>query len=115
LTRSDSVSATLHGDDLLRIRTTRLVRGVDVGGSLWLGVEAVPWLIEALEVCLETLASSEAKIGADALRVKEKGHELDPQVGIGNRRAAPAERAGRYFVAMREAVARDLVEQLRRL
>jgi hypothetical protein len=86
-----------------------------VGGDLWLGVEAVPWLIEALTKCIEGLVRSEREIGADSLRVSEKGHELAPQVGIGNRRVGSVERAGKYFIAVREAVARELVEQLRGL
>ena len=51
-------------------------------------------------------------LGTDSLRVKEKGHELDPQVGIGNVRSGSVLHAGRYFVAMREATARDLIAQL---
>jgi hypothetical protein len=85
---------------------------VEVGGELWLGIEAIPWLIGALKNCIETLKSSETEIGADTLRVKEKGHEFDPQVGIGNQRAGVVEHTGRYFIAIREDVARDLVDQL---
>ena len=87
----------------------------DVGRYLWLGVVAVPWLIEALRVCIEGLIRSETKIGADSLRVSEKGHELAPQVGIGNRRTGSVPHARRYFLVMREAVAQSLIEQLRAL
>ena len=111
----DSAFANLHKGGLVRIRSYRLERGVNVGGDLWLGVEAVPWLIEALRACIERLVSSKAEIGADSLRVSEKGHELDPKVGIGNRRDGSAERAGKYYVVIREAVARELVEQLQAL
>jgi hypothetical protein len=86
-----------------------------MGGDLWLGVEALPWLIEALRECVERLVSGEREIGADSLRVSEKGHELDPKVGIGNRRVGSVERAGKYYLVIREAVARELVEQLRGL
>jgi hypothetical protein len=65
--------------------------------------------------CIENLTSSETKVGPDSLRVKEKGHELDPMVGIGNRRAGPVPRAGVYFLAMRVTTARTLIEQLRAL
>ncbi|TKJ28715.1 MAG: hypothetical protein CEE40_11005, partial [Chloroflexi bacterium B3_Chlor] len=82
--RHDSISATPHDEDLVQIVLVRLERGVDIGWELWLGLDAVPWLIEALEVCLDTLKSSETEIGPDSLRVREKGHELDPKVGIGN-------------------------------
>jgi hypothetical protein len=64
---------------------------------------------------VDILQSSETTIGPDSLRVKEKGHELDPQVGIGNRRSGSVPRAGTYFVAMREATPRDLIGQLRAL
>ncbi len=111
----ESVSATLHDGDLVQIHLIRLERGVDVGGKLWLSLDATPWLIEALSKCLSDLTSSETTIGPDSLRVKEKGHELDPQVGIGNARTGPVPHAGRYFLAMREAPARTLIEQLRAL
>ena len=111
----ESVSATLHDGRLLQIILDRLERGLDIGWELWLGLDAVPWLIEALEVCLDTLKSSHTKIGPDSLRVREKGHELDPKVGIGNVRSGAVPRAGRYFIAMREKTARDLIAQLRAL
>ena len=113
--RLESVSATLHEDDLVQIALNRQERGVDIGWELWLGLDAVPWLIEAMEVCLDTLKSSHTKIGPDSLRVREKGHELDPKVGIGNVRSGAVPRAGRYFVAMRERTARTLIEDLRAL
>jgi hypothetical protein len=47
--------------------------------------------------------------------VKEKGHELDPKVGIGNARTGSVPHARRYFLAMREAAAQTLIEQLRAL
>ena len=112
---SDTVCATLHAGNLVRIRTTRIYRGVDVGGSLWLGVEAQPWLADALCAYVEDLISDETAIGPDSLRVRVKGHEFDPQVGIGNVRAAPAEHAGRYFIAIRDELVPQLVEQLRAL
>jgi len=111
----ESVSATLHDGRLLQILLDRQERGVDIGWELWLGLDAVPWLIEALEVCLDTLKSSHTKIGPDSLRVKEKGHELDSQVGIGNVRTGSVPHAGRCFIAMREKTARDLIAQLRAL
>ena len=115
----ESVSATLHDDGpdggLVRIHFLCRERGVDMSWELWLGLDAVPWLIEALSKCIEDLTSSETTIGPDSLRVKEKGHELDPQVGIGNVRTGPVPHARRYFLAMREAVAQSLVEQLRAL
>lgn len=46
---------------------------------------------------------------------REKGHELDPKVGMGDRRTGPVEHAGRYFLVMRVATARNLIEQLRAL
>jgi hypothetical protein len=88
---------------------------VDIGWELWLGLDAVPWLIEAMEICLDTLKSSHTKIGPDSLRVKEKGHELDPKVGIGNVRTGSVPQAGRCFMAMREKTARTLIEDLRAL
>lgn len=109
----ESVSATLHDGRLLQILLIRLERGVDVGGELWLSLDAVPWLIQALDRCSDTLKSSETEIGPDSLRVKEKGHELDPKVGIGNVRSGAVPRAGRYFIAMREKSARTLIAQLR--
>ena len=111
----ESASATLHNGRLVHILLIRLERGVDVGGELWLSLDAVPWLIPALDRCLDTLKSSHTKIGPDSLRVKEKGHELDPQVGIGNVRTGSIPRAGRYFLAMRERTARTLIEDLRAL
>lgn len=111
----ESVSAAVHEGDLVKIHLTRLERGVDVGGELWLSLDAVPWLIEAISKCMEDLTSSETTIGPDSLRVKEKGHELDPQVGIGNERTGSVPHARRYFLAMREAVAQSLIEQLRAL
>jgi len=113
--RLESVSATLHEDDLVQIALSRQERGVDIGWELWLGLDAVPWLIEAMEICLDTLKSSETEIGPDSLRVKEKGHELDPKVGIGNVRSGAVPRAGRCFMAVREKTARDLIAQLRAL
>jgi hypothetical protein len=113
--RHESFSVTLHEGRLVHIVIVRIYRGVDVGGELWLSLDAVPWLAEALDRCLDTLESSEASIGPDSLRVKEKGHELDPQVGIGNRRSGSVPHGGRYFVAMREATARDLIARLRGL
>jgi hypothetical protein len=113
--RHESFSVKLHEHRLVQIATIRMYRGVDVGGELWLSLDAVPWLAEALDRCLDTLQSSETSIGPDSLRVKEKGHELDPQVGIGNVRSGSVLHAGRYFVAMREATARDLIGQLRAL
>jgi hypothetical protein len=113
--RHESVSATLHEGQMVQIVVVRIYRGVDVGGELWLSLDAVPWLVEALDKCLDTLQSSETTIGPDSLRVKEKGHELDPQVGIGNRRSGSVPHAGSYFVAMHEATANDLVGQLRAL
>jgi hypothetical protein len=111
----ESISATLHDGRLVQIHLTRLEGGVDVGGKLWLSLDAVPWVIEAVSKCIEDLTSSETTIGPDSLRVKEKGHELDPKVGIGNERTGPVPHARRYFLAMREAVARSLVEQLQAL
>ena len=111
----ESVSATLHEGRLVQIHVTRLERGVDVGGKLWLSLDAAPWVIEAVSKCIEDLTSSETTIGPDSLRVKEKGHELDPQVGVGNVRTGPVPHAGRYFVVMRVAPARTLIEQLRAL
>ena len=113
--RYESVSATLHEDQLVHVVTVRMRRGVDVGGQLWFSLDAVPWLVEALDRCLDTLKRCETTIGTDSLRVKEKGHELDPQVGIGNVRSGSVPHAGRYFVALREATARDLIAQLRAL
>jgi hypothetical protein len=113
LVKYEKVSATLHEDGLVCIRTIRIRRGVDVGGSLWLGMGALPWLITALEACVGDLTGSQCEIGADTLRVREKGHEFDPMVGIGNQRSGKVAHAGRYFVAMREATALELVEQLR--
>jgi hypothetical protein len=113
--RRESFSVTLHEGQLVQVVLTRIYRGVDVGGTIWFGLDAVPWLVEALDRCLDTLQGSEVMIGPDALRVKENGHELDPQVGIGNARSGSVIRAGRYFVAMREATARDLITQLRAL
>jgi hypothetical protein len=113
--RHESVSAELHEGQIVQIVVVRIYRGVDVGGTLWLSLGAVPWLVEALDSCLDTLERGETTIGPDSLRVKEKGHELDPQVGIGNRRSGSVPHAGRYFVAMRETTARDLVSQLRAL
>jgi hypothetical protein len=100
---------------MVQIVVIRRYRGVDVGGRLWLSLDAVPWLVEAMGICLDTLESSYTKIGPDSLRVKEKGHELDPQVGIGNVRTGSVPHAGRYFVAMREKTARTLMEDLRAL
>jgi hypothetical protein len=71
---NESVSATLHEGRLVQIHVTRLERGVDVGGKLWLSLDAAPWLIEAVSKCIEDLTSSETTIGPDSLRVKEKGH-----------------------------------------
>ena len=113
--RRESVVVTLHEGGLVRIQNIRLRRGVDVGGALWVGTEALPWLIEAVGKCVQSLVSSETEIGADSLRVREKGHELDPMVGIGNIRTGSVERAGRYFVVMRESVVPEFVEQLRDL
>lgn len=113
--RSESVSATLHEGHLVQIILIHQDRGVDVGGKLWLSLDAVPWLIEALDRCLDTLESSETEIGSDSLRVKEKGHELDPKVGIGNERSGLVHYAGRYFLTMREKTARTLIEHLRAL
>jgi hypothetical protein len=59
--------------------------------------------------------ADQSAIVPDSLRVKEKGHELDPQVGIGNRRSGSVPHGGKYFVAMRETTARDLIGQLRAL
>ena len=111
--RLESVSATLHEDDLVQIALNRQERGVDIGWELWLSLDAVPWLIEALDRCLDTLAGSETEIGPDSLRVREKGHELDPKVGIGNVRTGSVPHAGRCFIAMREKSARTLIAQLR--
>jgi hypothetical protein len=108
----DSVIVTLHEGGLVRIETVRYRRDVNVGGFLWVGVEALPWLIDAVVKCVETLVSSETDIGAASLRVKEKGHEFDPKVGIGNVRTGSVERAGRYFIVMREYVVPEFVEQL---
>ena len=113
--RSDSVSVTLHPGDLARIRTIRMVRGVDVGGVLWLGVGALSWVADAVNLCVESLEGSEKQLGEDTLRVREKGPELDPMVGIGNVRAGQVEHAGRYFLVIREDLAGDLIRQLRRL
>lgn len=114
-THHESVSVTPHDGRLVQIRHIRQEDGVDMGGELWLGLDAVPWLVGALSECIENLTSSETEIGPDSLRVREKGHELDPKVGTGNRRTEPVEHAGRYFLVMREATARDLVRQLRAL
>lgn len=113
--RHASISATLHDEDLVQILLIRLERGVDVGGELWLSLEAVPWLIEALDRCLDTLKGSETEIGPDSLRVREKGHELDPKVGIGNVRSGAVPRPGVYFLVMRENTAQTLIEDLRAL
>jgi hypothetical protein len=113
--RHESFSITLHEGRLVRVVVVRLYRGVDVGGQLWFGLDAVPWLVEALERCLDTLQGSETTIGPDSLRVKEKGHEFDPKVGIGNVRGGSVQRAGRYFVSMREATAGDFTAHLRGL
>ncbi|MGB3906212.1 MAG: hypothetical protein WBB22_14985 [Anaerolineae bacterium] len=109
----ESVSATLHDGRLVQIVLIRLERGVDVGGELWLSLDAVPWLIQALDTCLDTLKGSETRIGPDSLRVREKGHELDPKVGIGNERTRAVPRAGVYFLVMRKNTARTLIEHLR--
>jgi hypothetical protein len=113
--RQESVSATLHEGQVVQIVIVRICRGVDVGGTLWLSLDAVPWLVEALQSCLDTLQSSKSTIGPDSLRVKEKGRELDPQVGIGNWRSGSVPHTGKYFVAMRETTVRDLFGQLRAL
>ena len=113
--RDESVRATLHEGGLVRIRTIRMVRGVDVGGSLWLAAEAVPWLADALSPCIEDQISSEIEIGPDAQRVRVKRHELDAMVGIGNVRTGAVEHAGRYFAVMREGLARAQTGQLRDL
>ncbi|NIN69926.1 MAG: hypothetical protein GTO63_35635 [Anaerolineae bacterium] len=76
--RFESVSATLHEGHMVQIVFIRQYRGVDVGDRLWLGLDAVPWLIEAMEICLDTLKSSHTKIGTDSLRVKEKARAGSP-------------------------------------
>ena len=113
--RHESMALTVHEDALVQVVVTRMYRGVDVGGTIWFGFDSVPWLVEALDRCLDTLQGSETTIGPDSLRVKEKGHELDPQVGIGNVRSGSVLHEGRYFVAMREATARKFIGQLRAL
>ena len=91
--RQESFSITLHEDRLVRVVVVRIYRGVDVGGQIWFALDAVPWLVESLDRCLDTLQRSETTIGPDTLRVKEKGHELDPQVGIGNVRGGSVQHA----------------------
>ena len=113
--RHESLSVALHEDHLVQVVVVRMSRGVDVGGRIWFGLDAVPWLVEALETCLDTLQGSETTIGPDTLRVKEKGHELDPMVGIGKVRDGSVLHAGRYFVVMREDTARGFIRQLRAL
>lgn len=53
--RHESLSVTLHEDQLVQVVLVRIDRGVNVGGELWLTLDAVPWLAEALDRCLDTL------------------------------------------------------------
>ena len=50
-----------------------------MGRELWLGLDAVPWLVGALNECIENLTSSETEIGPDSLRVREEGQNWTPR------------------------------------
>lgn len=111
----ESVSVELSQENLVRITIVSVEKGVDVGGSLWLGKESVPWLVDALDKFLRDRTSSHTVIGPDALRVKKYGRDWEPMVGIGNARTGSVPRAGGYFISVLEDNAPRLLEQLRAL
>ena len=83
--------------------------GTDMGGKLYVDLECLPWLIEAVQGYLRDGKASQRAFSRDELKVSASGSDYWPRLAIESVRAEDAPHGGLSMQSMRPELGPDLV------